>query len=112
MEIAVTLPGKKKEREDLMKSLDRRDEYGDDKSFWLVQNVRPDEITMESDGELRINYGTDTGMSVFISIPFAELIEQFGRFDFFGQFDNACDKVIEQQQSSQVLMKKIKELVK
>jgi len=84
-EIRVVL--KKEGLKQTIKDLDRGDECDDDKkNYWLVWNEKIEEMYLDEDnGETRLSLGSNTYPSIFITIPFSELMKQFARFDFFGK---------------------------
>jgi len=110
MEIKVVLPHTPK-LQTLIKTLDKHDDFGDDQNHWLVQNCRPEEIYLDEDG-FHINYGSDEQMSVFIDIPFAELVAQFKRFDFFDKFSTEAEKVIMERGKATETKKNLKAMFK
>ena len=110
MEIKVVLPHAPKLQE-LIKRLDQHETFCDDSNHWLVQNVLPEEIYLDEDG-LQINYGSDEMMSVFITIPFTELISQFERFDFFDKFEQEAEKIIKSRGKASETKRKLKTMFK
>ena len=110
MEIKVVLPHAPKLQE-LIKRLDQHETFCDDSNHWLVQNVLPEEIYLDEDG-LQINYGSDEMMSVFITIPFTELISQFERFDFFDKFEQESEKIIKSRGKASETKRKLKAMFK
>ena len=112
MEIAIVLPDDEKKLMKLLKKLDKREDYGDNKNFWLCYGNPMEEMIFEKDGALYISSGSGNMPSVFLTIGFGELINQLSRFhildDLFEYIENNYEKIKKDKKKFEELKKLFK----